>query len=155
MYRGMFIVGLLLVGVMFAGTPPAAPNLTGTWKIDQDRSTAMPDLTTQIVISQIGDAVRFDYYEGKKLAASERFIADGRSRERYRTNLGKGFATVRWQKSALVIETTVAMNNEGTQAYGSSERWSISADGKTLTMKNGDGTVKIFARVPDAEEKGR
>lgn len=153
MYRVLLAVCLVMVGVMFAAETQA--NLAGTWKIDQDRSTAAPDLTTQLVIEQSGDAIRFDYYEGKRLASSERFIADRRSRERYRTQLGKSFATVRWQKGALVIETTTGMDTEGLQNYNSTERWSVSADGKTLTMKSGDGKVKVFTRVVETEEKGR
>ncbi len=151
MRRVVFAVCVALVGVALAGD--AQSNLAGTWTIDQDRSTAMPDLTTQIVVSQSGDAVRFDYYEGKRLAASERFIADGRSRERYKTNLGKGFASARWHKGTLMIETTVAMDNEGLQSYNTSERWSVSADGKTLTMKTGDDKVKVFTRVAEAADK--
>jgi hypothetical protein len=156
MYRVLFGLGLvvLVVSMVVAGTPQPAGNLAGTWKIDHDHSTAAPDLTTQIVVIQMGDAIRFDYYEGKRIASSEHFIVDGRSRERYKTQQGKSFGRARWQKGALLIETTTALDNEGLQSYNSTERWTVSGDGKTLTMKSGDGKVRVFTRIADAEEPG-
>lgn len=156
MYRAVFAVCLMLAGAAQPGWAGAAQpgNLAGTWKIDQERSTADPDLTTQVVISQMGDALRLDYYEGKRLAATEKFIADGQSRERYKTRLGKGFASARWEKGALLIVTDVALDNQGLQSYSSNERWSVSKDGKMLTRKTGDGKQRVFTRVAEAEEAG-
>jgi len=152
MYRAVLAICLMLAGAappVFAGEPQAG-NLAGTWKIDQERTTADPDLTTQIVVSQMGDAVRIDYYEGKRLAATEKFIADGQSRERYRTRMNKAYASARWEKGSLVVVTDVALDNEGLQSYSMSERWTVSKDGKTLTRKTGDGKVKVFDRAAEA-----
>ncbi len=156
MYRAVLSVCLLLAGAaqpVWAGASQQG-DLAGTWKIDQERTTADPDLTTQLVINQMGDAIRIDYYEGKRLAATEKFIADGRSRERYQTRLGKGFARARWEKGALVITTDVALDNEGLQSYSTVERWMVSKDGKTLTKKTADGKVRVFTRASEAEAAG-
>ncbi len=150
MYRIVFAVSLLLSGVAMAGTQV---NLAGNWKLDYRQSTV--DLTNEssnrLVISQMGDALRFDRYKDAKLISTENIIADGKSRQRYKTRLEIAYVKARWEKGGLVLVTDSMLDNEGTQSYSTTERWEVSKDGKTLSKKTSDG-VLVFSREPEKPE---
>lgn len=137
---------LLLTAAAVAGTA-APPNFAGKWKLDVVRSTGDTTRNGTIVINQNGNALEFNYYTGVESAGTDVFVTDGHQRERYRTRLGTAYTRARWEKGALLITTTTALNNEGTQTYDDSERWSLSKDGQVLSMKSSDGKVLIYTKV--------
>ena len=147
---------LLVVLLTFAATAQTkVPNLSGTWKLDRDKTTAdlSRDKTTQLVVSQTQEDVRFDYYENDHLLGSDVFVPDGKERKRYETRVERAVSKARWHKGALLVTTWVYLDPQGYQSYTITDRWEVSPDGKTLTDKTSDGKKIVYQRAP--EEKRR
>jgi hypothetical protein len=144
---------LLLVALLAFATHPGVPDLSGRWVLDPAASTGTPPVPSALVIiSQTADDVRFDFENRGETIASESFETNWQSSKRFSTRTQVGYARARWEKTQLLVETTVALNVEGTQSYSYSERWAVSPDRSTLTQISSDGTKLIFHRAPKQEE---
>ncbi|MFB3813410.1 MAG: hypothetical protein ACE14L_04800 [Terriglobales bacterium] len=149
---------LLVLSVMlttcfaWAAEKPAAaiPDFSGVWLIDPIRShgDSIPRDTTVILIRQAGNELTFEHYATRDIERAPRavevFVADGRSKKRYSTRTQVAHARAKFDKGALVIDTTTTLDLYGAQSFSDRERWTLSPDGKTLTEKVSDGSVIVF-----------
>jgi hypothetical protein len=129
----LFILALCAASVAFAATP----DLSGTWKLNTSKSTfgdfpapssmeqkithAEPKLT--VAVKQVSDMGEF--------AFSSNYTTDGSEC----TNPGFGGAenksVVKWEGETLNVDTKGTF---GDNAYTMKDKWTLSADGKILTI---------------------
>ncbi len=131
----------LILTLLFAAGASAQthPNLTGTWKQDNSRSTIRPGSTIQY-------SNKIDHQD-PKLTVTTILGANGDRKEstysRDYTIGGKASTsndkegdqftnTVKWEGDSLVFET---VEKEKTATLTSREVWTLSPDGKMLTKK--------------------
>jgi hypothetical protein len=134
--------------VLLAASVHAETDLSGTWRLDRDLTTANVTWvrTTVLVIRQRGEEVRFEHLDGARRIGAEVFITDGEERPRFSSRIERAFARARWQKNELVIETRSFLDIYGYQSYNDTERWQLRSDGKTLVRQDRDGKVLVFYR---------
>lgn len=133
---------------------PGTPDLSGSWVLNPVKSTANPipkaKGPTRLIITQNGNNINFDSYDGNGLDHSSSFVVDDKERPRYKTRLERAYARARWDKGELVIVTRSFLDPEGTQSYTDVERWSLAKDGKTLVHKLSDGKVEVYEKKEPA-----
>ncbi len=142
----------LLPVVFFAAVAVAqVPNLSGTWKLDRDLTTADMrwDKTDTLIISQSGDEIRFEYFDrDARPLGTNSFTTDNVERRWYKTRMERAWARAHWQDSKLVITSHVNLDLQGYQYYLGYESWELSPDGKTLINRLRDGKVIVYEKVP-------
>lgn len=142
--------------VLFAVLAAAqAPNLSGTWKLDRDLTTADMrwDKTDTVLISQSDDDVRFEYFDRDRHSlGTNSFTTDNIERLWYKTRMERAWARVHWQAAKLVVESHVNLDFQGYQYYNGLETWELSADGKTLTNRLRDGKAVVYQRQAPSQE---
>jgi hypothetical protein len=126
------VIALLLL----ASSAFAAPNLTGEWKLDLSRSQYGSVPTPIMVTRKIkheGVSLSLSTYQktAQREATSDlNYTTDGKVCVNKTTN-GEAKGTAKWDGSSLVIESTQQV--QGAELK-SREVWSLSSDGKTLTI---------------------
>ncbi len=143
---------LLAVVVLFAAVAAAqAPNLSGTWRLDRDLTTADMrwDKTDTLIIGQSGNEIRFQYSDrdGHPLGTNS-FTTDNVERRWYKTRVERAWARAHWEDSKLVITSHVNLDLQGYQYYLGYESWELSPDGKTLINRLRDGKAIVYEKVP-------
>ena len=138
---------LLVASVAGAQQPKAKKNFAGTWVLDAAKSEGlmMPGLEQTMTVKQDGD--KFENESKLKTQRGERtmnesFTADGKEGEftmRMRQNETKGKRTVKWSSDGTSVEVNEAADIQtpdgGTASIKTTRKWSLSADGKTLTIE--------------------
>jgi len=147
-------VTLLLVSACLA-IEKTPPNFSGTWKIDRGRSTgpSAPKAPSEVVITQSGDAVTFEYFFGESRSGSETFVADGTERNRYSTRIERAYSRAQWGKDALLINTRHFLDALGYQFYAEADGWVVSHDRETLTNRLSDGSVVVYEKRGPARDE--
>ena len=124
--------------LVLAASAQTKPNLTGTWKQNDSKSTVRPGSTlkysnriehddpklTVTTIMEGGDRPATTY--------GRSYTTDGKPHESSDREGDKFTTTVKWDENTLVFETS---EKEKTQTLGTRETWTLSEDGKTLTKK--------------------
>jgi hypothetical protein len=113
------------------------PNFNGVWKMDPARSDFPAGPTPESRLDRIGvDGVNMKDTITQKLRHSDEttydmlYTLDGKECTNH-VNGREVKATVHWEGNDLVIDSTVfAIRNTKIE-----DRWSLSADGKTITLK--------------------
>ncbi|MFB3814947.1 MAG: hypothetical protein ACE14L_12640 [Terriglobales bacterium] len=150
-----YVLGLALIAGAQTGAPSSIPNLSGTWRLDRDLTTA--DLsrvrTDILLVRQSFEEIRFDYYDrDRQRLGVETFITDGDERPRYKTRIERAYARARWKDDRLIVRTRSFLDHEGYQSYSLDEIWQRSPDGTLLTNKSSDGKEMVYRRVDVREE---
>ncbi|HZT34188.1 MAG TPA: hypothetical protein VFA33_30130 [Bryobacteraceae bacterium] len=134
MRRWLAVAGM---AVCLGGVVWAAPNFTGVWKLDLEKSDfgplpspkartdkiehQEPNLTLNI--TQEGRAREFSY--------QLRYTTDGKDNQN--SLLGNPLhSKLHWEGDVLVIETSGSLNGNDLTIK---DRWTLSPDGKTLTVQ--------------------
>lgn len=119
-----------------AASAVAAPNFSGEWKLDLSRSqygaVPAPVAVTRKITEQ-GVSLSWSTYQksAQREATTElKYTTDGKECINKVTN-GEAKGTAKWQGDALVIESSQQI--QGAELK-SRETWTLSADGKTLTV---------------------
>ena len=144
---------LAIALICFATVAMAKPNFTGSWKINAskskstgdfplpqkfDRKIAHADPSLQVSTTQSG------FQGGADRTTELKYTTDGKEVVNQLPN-GEAKGTAKWDGDVLVVESTRKFqDNEIKQV----ERWSLSADGKTLEIEN-----KISGGFGDFEMK--
>lgn len=114
----------------------AAPNLTGEWKLDLSKSqygTIPAPLAVTRKITNQGVSLSMSTYQksAQREATSElNYTTDGKVCINKATN-GESKGTAKWDGDKLVVESSQQI--QGAELK-SREVWSLSSDGKTLTI---------------------
>ncbi len=148
-FRFVLFCVVLLACVALASTA-APPDLSGHWNLEPLKSKGDTSQYSALHITQHGDQVDIQYFRGAQNVGNDVFTTDGRERSRGSTRLGVSYAKARWDKKDLVVTTRTTLDESGNQTYSDTERWSLSPDGKTLTLKSSDTTL-VFTK--EAEEQ--
>ena len=126
----------LFVALAIASTALGAPNLTGTWKLNVDKSDFGPlpppySLTERIEHTEPNLVVHWDYSGAEgSMSGKAVYKTDGSKN----TNLFGDIeieSTVTWEGDLLKIESVGMM---GGMEIEFSDTWTLSADGKTFKV---------------------
>lgn len=128
---------LIIAAAVLAASAAAAPNLTGDWKLNLEKSQYGPipapiEVTRKIKLEGINLAMSTVQKTTQRDSTSElRYTTDGKLCINKVTN-GESKGTAHWEGDALIIESS---QQNGPQELKSREVWTVSADGKTLTIQ--------------------
>ncbi|HEY1759913.1 MAG TPA: hypothetical protein VGG72_31370 [Bryobacteraceae bacterium] len=126
-----FLLATLLLSSAFA-----APNLTGDWKLNLAKSQygLMPapvEVTRKIKMDGISLSMSTYTKSAQREGTTElRYTTDGKVCVNKVSN-GEAKGTARWEGGALIIESS---QQNGPAEIKSRESWSLSSDGRTLTI---------------------
>lgn len=151
------VLGVL---VMVAAAMAAdKPDFTGTWKLDASKSDfgQMPaPEKMERVIDHKDPAIKIKTTQstpnGERTMDTE-YTLDGKE-QKQETPRGTVMYTPKWEGNVVVIDSKRTMNVQGQQVEITGvERWSLSEDGKTMTVDSkmvapmGEMTMKaVFAK---------
>ena len=127
---------LPMAALLLASTCFAAPNLTGEWKLSLSKSQYGPMPAPLEVMRKIKlDGVNLSMSTHQKTSQREntselKYTTDGNLCINKVTN-GDSKGTAHWEGDALIIESS---QQNGPQELKSREVWTLSTDGKTLTI---------------------
>ncbi len=114
----------------------AAPDFSGKWVLNKDQSTMRtrdgdkPDIT--MTIEQTADTLKVKQESSVEFMNREySYKLNGETQEVAGRGGRTSKVTPKWEGDVLVV-TTVREGQQGTMT--STERWQLSADGKTLTV---------------------
>ena len=134
----------------------AQANFAGTWILDAKRSQGVPDgVEMTMTVKQDGDRLAIETNittpEGQQ-AIPDLYVLDGKETD-YKppvigSGTGKGKRTAKWNADKSGIESTESATitgPEGEAAITAKRKWTLSADGKTLT-------VDVTMNTPNGEQ---
>ena len=139
------IVIVVLVSVLSLNIAAAAPDFSGTWVMDRNRSIGLPPGMQQtMIVVQTGDRVELETKlitaQGER-SIKDTYTLDGKEAEFTPQGpqgpTGKGKRTAKWlpRGNGIVVseETTVETPN-GVVTSQLTRKWILSPDGTTLTI---------------------
>jgi major membrane immunogen (membrane-anchored lipoprotein) len=145
--RSKFVAGAALAAFMLvacAASAAAKPNFSGTWALDAAKSDGLrgPSSVT-MTVKQDGDKLdvtrQIKDQQGDR-TTNDTYTADGKEGEFTMQMMGnsqKGKRTAKWSAdgTTLEIRETATIERQGqTVDIETVSKWSLSADGKTLTV---------------------
>ena len=148
MRRSLVTIALVLaisLSALAQATP--APDFSGTWVLNAEKSTLSKDDTTKsetLVIEYKKSAIVFHYKtDGKK--STDTYTPDGQKRVTRNLSSGQLTSKAIWQGAVLVIESTldIRIPNATVIVTGLKpvvDTWTLAADGRTLTHDEADHT---------------
>lgn len=134
----------------------APPDLTGTWALDVSKSKLAKHSTVQsetLVITCSGSSIVMrDTTDGK--VETHSYTIDGKERPYAEVQGGENFTKAYWKKSTLVIENFARLKMpsapmDGSTLWSIKDRWTLSADGRTLTdesERSDSKTVSVYEK---------
>jgi hypothetical protein len=136
------LLGALLVAVPAAARAQQVPNLSGTWVLQLDKSDfgpiPGPTSRTDVVDHQEPklNIKRTTVQNGTEVVGNLVFVIDGKE---YKNTMGPQelTSTLKWDGAVLVVSTNTSMQGADVALL---DRYSLSADGKTLTQ---DRTISV------------
>ena len=144
---------LFLSGLLFSFRPAqiVQTDFSGTWKLNENKSElgqfGARGVPSKIVIEQKADAISFTRtamnFQGEEGTSSETMTFDGKESESLVFGTSKKKSTLKWSGDGkeMVISSNIAFEMQGQSIDISSvENWSLSSDGKTLTISSKTNT---------------
>lgn len=134
----VFLVMLVTVGFCFAS---GKADFSGTWKLEKDKSFSNPPgLEQTLVITQKGDQITLDTdlktTRGGPQKLTEAYSLDGKEADftPAQPPNAKGKRKASWLPNGqgIMIEDVVSV--DGKVVNQTTRKWTLSADGKTLTV---------------------
>jgi len=153
---------LLLIPIVFIAVFCAAadtPNFSGIWKMDAARSDFGPQTAPQsaeYVVRHIGATIAFNYTQDGKTVRVD-LVPDNEERVTSTTEETAVWTKCYWSGQVLVIESRERQRfgTQGSTGVTWTSRWSLSPDGKDLTVekkiRTGDGEFSqkvLFVKQP-------
>jgi hypothetical protein len=127
----------LLTLITAIGCFAATPDLSGTWKLNSTKSEfgqfPAPGSMTQKITSADGKITVDMKMTGEQgeFAMNSTYTTDGKESTNTGFGGGETKSTAKWDADALVIDTKGSF---GDNAFTMKDKWSLSADGKVLTV---------------------
>ena len=128
---------LFAAAIVLAASALGAPNLTGDWKLNLQKSQYGPipapvEVTRKIKLDGVNLSMHTEQKTAQRDSSSDlKYTTDGKECVNKVTN-GDAKGAAHWDGDTLIIESS-QMN--GPQELKSREVWSLSGDGKTLTIQ--------------------
>ncbi len=131
---------LAALAVMMSAAAADKPDFTGTWKLDASKSEfgkmPAPDKMERVIEHQ-DPAIKVKTTQSTPngdRTTDTAYTLDGKE-QKQETPRGVILYTPRWEGNVVVIDSKRSMNVQGQQVEITGvERWSISEDGKTMTV---------------------
>jgi D-alanyl-D-alanine carboxypeptidase len=118
-----------------------SPDFSGTWKLDTAKSTGLPpEMEQTMTVKQTGDLVKIETAvktPNGDMNVPDSYTINGKETDFTPPN-GKGRRTSKWtadEKGFEVSEKADIETANGAVAIEGTRRWSLAADGKTLTIE--------------------
>ncbi len=141
---------LLLITVSVFSFRPAQifqTDFSGTWKLNENKSElgqfGARGVPSKMVIEQKADAISLAKtsmnFQGEEVNSTENMTFDGKESESLVFGTSKKKSTLKWSADGkeMVITSNIAFDMQGqTFDIGSVENWTLSADGKTVTISS-------------------
>jgi hypothetical protein len=127
---------LSMAAILLAASCFGAPKLTGDWKLNLAKSQYGPlpapvEVTRKVILDGVNLWMSTQQKTAQRDSTSElRYTTDGKVSMNKVTN-GDAKGTAHWEGDTLIIESS---QPNGPQELKSREMWTLSADGKTLTI---------------------
>jgi hypothetical protein len=150
------IAFLLMVAAVCAVA--AEPDFAGNWMLNTAKSEygqfPAPDVMMRTIAQQPGSIRMSTFQKGAQgeVNSELRYSTDGKPSVN-----GDNTGTARWEGAKLVIDVSRTVANQGkSNELKSREEWSLSGDGKTLTVtthielpqQGGFDVKQVFERMP-------
>lgn len=134
---------VVLVAALSSFTTAYQPDFSGTWKLNEGKSDLGPfggrGIPPKIVAEQKADAItltKTTSMQGQETTMAEILLFSGKESEFSNENMKKK-SVLKWSAdgSAMVVtyDLSVSFNGQSFDLKGT-ENWTLSADGKTLTV---------------------
>ncbi|MBV9986769.1 MAG: hypothetical protein JO301_03770 [Chitinophagaceae bacterium] len=141
------LVAVLLMSLAFLGFRTAPADFSGTWALNEGKSElgqfGSRGAPSKIVVAQKADAILITRtvmsFQGEASNYDENLTFDGKEVENTLFGAAKRKSTVKWaadQQSLTVNYSMVFGQGDRTFELKGTETWTVSADGKTLTVAN-------------------
>jgi hypothetical protein len=158
---GSVAVALVALSLVAVAAVAAKADFSGKWVMDKTKSEGVPPTMEQtMTVTQTGDKIELE----TKIVApqGERVIKDSYTADGKETDftpqgpqgaMGKGKRTAKWSAdgSALEVSETATLDGpNGSDEVTATRKWSLAADGKTLTIEmtfSGEQGVQKTKRV--------
>jgi len=140
-------VALTLVALSLVVAAAAAKaDFSGKWVMDKAKSEGVPPAMEQtMTVTQTGDKIEFETKivgpQGERVS-KDSYTADGKetdfSPQGPQGAMGKGKRIAKWSAdgAALEVSETATLDGpNGPDEVSATRKWSLSADGKTLTIE--------------------
>jgi hypothetical protein len=127
-------------------------NFTGTWAFNESKSTLGdgqgPRMEAKtLVVTQQGNEIQIKRtssgFDGNEMVQDEKYTLDGKESVNTGMMDSKVKSTLTWSadKKELTFSKVMSINMDGqTQEMKSTEKWSLSPDSKTMTLKSSMST---------------
>ncbi len=144
-YGSLLVVATFLCS--FINFPVEPTNFSGTWTLNEGKSElgqfGARGVASKMVVEQKGEDVTItrtsSTFQGDEVTSTETLTADGKTTESTVFGSSKKKATLKWAADGktFVITFSVALEMNG-QSFDLSgtETWSLSDDGKSVSLKN-------------------
>jgi hypothetical protein len=147
--RKLFAV--ILASTAFFAFRPAPTNFSGTWALNEGKSEfgqfGSRGAPSKIVVDQKVDAIAIDRtgsnFQGETVTSTESLGFDGKEVESTFLGSAKKKSSMKWaadQQSFTVGYNILFGQGDRTFELKGTETWTLSADGKTLTVANTGST---------------
>ncbi len=135
---GLAVCGFLLLALGAAAQTRPAPNFSGYWKLNPEKSDlggAPPPDSAGYVIRHIGAKLAFDYTQESKTTRVE-ITTDGQERMTDSNNEAEVWTRTFWEGPVLVFEARQkARPAHPAPGIRWTSRWKLSADSQTLIIE--------------------
>jgi predicted ribonuclease toxin of YeeF-YezG toxin-antitoxin module len=158
---GSIAVALVALSLVVAAAAAAKADFSGKWVMDKAKSEGVPPTMEQtMTVTQTGDKIELETKvvapQGERVI-KDSYTADGKEIEFTPQGpqgaMGKGKRTAKWSAdgAALEVSETATLDGpNGPDEVSATRKWSLSADGKTLTIEmafSGEQGVQKTKRV--------
>ena len=169
--KNKLIIGIIALAMfaLSAGMVAAKANFSGVWTLDGSKSEGLPPGMTQTMnVTQNGDRLEVEITlkaeQGEARTVKDAFVLDGKETDftpplvgGTDTTVKKAKRTSKWTKDEKGFESTeeavLTAPDGGENTIKAKRQWSLSSDGKTLTIEvsmqnpNGDSKSKrVFVK---------
>jgi len=138
------VLAMVLLAAPALPVDRARPNLSGTWKLDRDLTTAPYVKDDILLVHQHKTRIKFTYQTDGKVTGTDVFVTDGKEADRYQTRVERAYYRARWKTNELVIVTYHALDIFGYQNYKETDSWTLDDEGQTLIEHLSDGHVAVY-----------
>jgi hypothetical protein len=141
-----------------------ATDLSGTWQLNLAKSRPPKFGKSEIKLKPAtlsiqctASAIQMRYETGGRVIA-QTYIPDGKEKIVSEGHGGETAVKTHWKKGVLIVETSsrgyilggLANQSHATELEGDVQRWSLSADGKTLSHEESNPkSLSIFDKIPE------
>ena len=161
------LASFLFLAVLLFSFRPAQTfqtDFSGTWKLNESKSElgqyGARGVASKIMIEQKKDMVSLaktaNNFQGEEATTTEILSFDGKETESLVFGSAKRKAKLKWSSDGqnMLVSATIAFEREGqTFDISSTETWSLSSDGKTLTVVSNITTPQGEISIKAAYDK--